>query len=42
VDAQTNLLEVIDALRPVDRLAGGLHGGEQECDQDGDDRNDDE
>ena len=38
VDGQADLLEVVDALRPPGRLAGRLHGGQQQGDQDRDDR----
>ena len=38
VHRQAELLEVVDALRPPRRLAGRLHGGQQQGDQDGDDR----
>jgi len=40
VHAQADLLQVIDALRPPGRFARGLHGGEQQRDQDRDDGDD--
>src|SRR5262249_6835094 len=33
-----DLLEIVRALRPPSRLAGGLDGGQEQRDQDGDDR----
>jgi hypothetical protein len=42
VERQADLLQVVDALRPAGGLAGRLHGGEQQADQDRDDRDDDE
>ena len=38
VQGQADLLQVVDALRPPGRLAGGLDGGQQQRDQDRDDR----
>jgi hypothetical protein len=42
VQCQPDLLQVVRALRPPGRLAGGLDGGQQQGDQDADDRNDDQ
>ena len=42
VQCQADLLEIIGAAAAPGRLAGGLHGRKQECDQDGDDRDDDQ
>ncbi len=39
---QRKLLETVTALRPPRRLAGSLHGGEQQCHQHCDDRNHDQ
>ena len=39
---QAELLEVVDALRPPGGLARRLDGGQEQCDQDGDDRDDDQ
>ena len=41
VQAQTNLLEIVCALDPSRRLARRLHGGQEQGNQDGDDRNHD-
>jgi hypothetical protein len=35
----SDLLQIVDALRPAGRLAGGLHGGQEQRDQDADDGN---
>ena len=35
---QTDLLEIVDALRTTRRLSGRLHGWQQQRDQNGDDR----
>ena len=40
VQGQPHLLEVVLALRPPGGLAGGLDGGEEQADQDGDDGDD--
>ena len=42
VDGQADLLQVVDALRAPGGLAGRLHGGQEQADQDGDDGDDDE
>ncbi len=42
MSGQGELLEVVDALGTAGRLAGSLHGGQQECDQDRDDRDHDQ
>ncbi len=42
MQGQADLLQVVDALRPPGRLAGGLDGGQEQGDQDGDDRDDDQ
>jgi hypothetical protein len=42
VDCQPDLLEVVGALSTTSCLTGGLHGGEQERDQNGNDGDDDE
>ena len=42
MDGDADLFEVIGALGPPRRLAGGLNGGEQQRDQHGDDRDDDQ
>src|SRR5262249_50739244 len=42
VDGQADLLQVVDALHPAGGLACGLHGGQQQPDQDGDDGDDDQ
>jgi hypothetical protein len=39
VSRQAELLEVVDALSASGGFAGGLHRGQQECDQDRNDRN---
>ncbi len=39
VDAETDLLEVVGALTAAGRFARRLHGGQQQCDEDADDRN---
>ena len=39
---EAELLQVVGALDPSCRLARRLHGGEQQCDQHGDDRDDDQ
>ena len=39
---QGDLLEVVGALGTPCRLAGGLHGRQEQRDQDGDDRDDDQ
>jgi len=36
-EAQADLLEVVLALQPACRLAGGLHGGQQQRDENADD-----
>ena len=38
VQREPDLLQVVDALRPPGGLAGRLHGGQEQGDQDGDDR----
>jgi hypothetical protein len=40
--SQAELLQVVLALRLPSRFAGGLHGGNQQRDQDADDGDDDE
>ena len=42
VRGQGDLLEIVRALHPPRRLAGRLHGGQQQCDQDADDGDDHE
>jgi hypothetical protein len=42
MDSQTDLLQIVDAAGAPRRFASGLHGRQQEGDQDGDDRNDDQ
>ena len=42
MQAQAELLEVVDALGPTGGLAGGLDGGEEQADEDGDDGDDDQ
>ena len=42
MQSQPDLLEVVGALDPPRRFPRRLHGGEQQSDQDGDDRDDDE
>ena len=42
VDAQADLLEIVDALGAACGLAGRLHGGQQQGDQHRDDRDDDQ
>ena len=42
VHGQSNLLEVVVALRAAGRLAGGLHGRQEQGDQDADDGDDDQ
>ncbi len=42
VQAQADLLEIVDALDPSGGLAGALNRGQQQGDQDGDDRDHDE
>jgi hypothetical protein len=41
-DRQPDLLEVVAALHPPPRLAGRLHGGQEEADEHRDDRDHDE
>ncbi len=41
VQGQTDLLQVVDALRTAGGLTSRLHGGQEECDQHGDDGDDD-
>jgi len=42
VHRQTELLQVVTALGPASRLAGGLDGRQEEGDQHGDDRDHDQ
>jgi hypothetical protein len=42
MQCQRNLLEIVGALHPSSRFASGLNGGQQECDQNSDDRNNNE
>jgi hypothetical protein len=42
VQGQADLLQVILALRAARRFAGLLHGRQQQCNQNGDNRNDDQ
>ena len=42
LQGDADLLEVVAALRPPGRLAGHLHGGQQQRDQHADDGDDDE
>jgi hypothetical protein len=42
VERQSNLSEIIRTLRTAPGLARGLHGGQQECDQNADNRDHDQ
>jgi hypothetical protein len=42
MQGNANLMQVIQAFRPVGRFAHSLHGRQEKPHQDGDDRNDDE
>ena len=42
VDGQADLLHVVDALGAAGRLAGRLHGWQEQRDQDGNDGDDDQ
>jgi hypothetical protein len=42
VHGQADLLEIVAALRPPGRFAGGLHGRQQQTNQDADDRDHDQ
>jgi hypothetical protein len=42
MQGQTDLFQMVDALRPPSRLAGGLHRGQQQRDQHTDNRNHDQ
>jgi hypothetical protein len=42
VERQADLFEVVHALGTPRRLSGGLHRGQEECDQDRDDRDHDQ
>jgi hypothetical protein len=40
VQRETDLFEIVSALRPASRLAGLLHGRKQQCDENGNDGDD--